>query len=340
MNASAAWIGQREDVQKAVAEGRYDAAEYQEDGYIALPVAGPDDSPADMAVSAGQVAVERAGVPGGDFTIVLCATTSFQGLDHWSPAPYIQHRTVGSGAQSVEVRQACNGGMAALELAAAYLSVGSLSAAALLTTTDKFALPQFDRFRSDKGMARGDGATALVLSRRPGVARLLSTASIGDPKHEGTGRGDAKWADASGEQGWPVDLRSRREQYTDRMGDIKTIMTDLAVRQHESVQLALADAKVDFADINWFVFPNVSQGVAKIRNQAFGIDEGRTTTRWGLETGHIGAGDQFGGLTYLLETHQVSVGDRVLLSGAGGGWNFTAAVVEITEVPDWPSTAA
>ena len=85
--------------------------------------------------------------------------------------------------------------------------------------------------------------------------------------------------------------------------------------------------------------PNVGKGVAQIRDAAFGVDASVTTTDWGLRTGHMGAGDQFGGLTHLLETGKVRPGDRVLLSGAGAVWNFGAAVLEITAVPTWPATA-
>lgn len=190
VNAVAVYLPPREDVKVAAAEGRYDPEECEEDGLVSVPVAGLEDHPAKMAIAAGNLAIERSNVPTADFDLVLHATTSYQGLDHWTPGSYIQEATVGGLAQALEVKQTCNGGMASIDIGAAYVSARTDASAALVTTSDRFALPQYDRYRSDKGMVRGDGATALVLSKQPGVAKLLSTVVIGDSKHEGMGRGN------------------------------------------------------------------------------------------------------------------------------------------------------
>ncbi len=301
-----------------------------------------EESPADMTVAAAKKALARSGTAADDIALFLHATTSFQGLDHFTPVSYILDRAVGGTAPALEVKQACNGGMASIEVAAAYLSaMRSGPDSALVTTGDKFNLPGYDRYRSDKGMLRGDGATALVLSRRPGVARLLSTALLDDPTHEGVYRGQGEWASGSGEHGWPVNLRARTKQYLERgQTTVPELVQSITVREQETIHRALADAGITGDEVARFVFPNAGRTLVDwdSRAQAFGVTEEKALWHWGRQVGHIGAGDQAAGLVHLLETGAVSPGDKVLLFGIGGGFHFGCAVLEILEQPEWDSS--
>lgn len=337
--AAAAWLGQKEDVRVAVAEGRYDATECDEDNYLYIRVAGRQ-TPAEMAVAAGRLAVSRAGIAGQDFDLVAHASVAFQGLDYWSVASYIQSQTVGGSASALEVKQTSNGGMAALDLAASYISTRQAPSAALITTADKYSLPTFDRYRSDKGIVRADGGTGLVLARGTGVAKLLSTVVIGDTLHEGLYRAES-WNDFSGADGWPVDLRSRRAAYMAKGFDIRAFVQWVTDRQHGVIRTALADAGIESGDVARWIFPNTGLGVVDwdVRKKDFGIEEWQTTYEWGRSVGHIGGGDQCAALAYLLESGGVHAGDRVVLVGAGAGFNFGSAVLEILAEPEWSNSA-
>lgn len=338
ISSAAAWLGGTEDVRTAVAEGRYDAEECATQDYLSVRVT-DGRSPADMAVAAGRLAMERSGRDAADVEVLLHASVGYQGLDHWTPAGYIQQRTIAGRAAACEVKQASNGAMAALQLAAAHVSVGSSRASALITTGDAYTLPTFDRYRSDKGTIRGDGASALVVTRGEGVARLLSTTLIGDTAHEGLQRGTEPWAGVPGEHGWPVSIRRRRDQYlAGRDGGVGQEVSRMLVGGvEESLRGALADAKTDLDEVARFVLPHLGRGALTRMYQLaeFGIDMPRTTWGWGRTAGHLGAGDQGAGLAHLLETGAVRVGDRVVLCGVGVGYTFGTAVLEITRVPDW-----
>lgn len=336
LQASATRLGRAEDVQEAVAQGRYRPEESAEDGYLSVSVI-DDEAPADLAVSAARRALERSGTAHRAVDLVVHSSVGFQGIDHWSPAAYIQRRTVGGRAAAVEIKQASNGGLAALDLAAAYLAARPAPAAALLTTADVYQLPVFDRYRSDQGWVRGDGATGLVLGREPGLARLLSTCLSGDSTHEEAHRGGEPWAKAPAERGWPVDLRSRRRAYFlagHEPAEIGAVILD-GIRH--VMQTALNDAGVGVGDIARFAFPHAGRHVARwaFAMDEFGIADDRTTLDWGMTVGHIGAGDQIAGLTHLVETGQVAPGDLVMLTGLGAGLTFASAVLEIQQRPDW-----
>jgi 3-oxoacyl-[acyl-carrier-protein] synthase-3 len=339
--ASAANIGRREEVADAVAEGRYDPEERIADDYEALRVS--DRAPVEMALEAAELAVRRAGLPAGQFDLTVHVSIGYQGMDHWSPAPMIQARVGGGRCPAIEVRQASNGGMAALEITAAYLTVRPAPATALITTSDVYTLPMFDRYRSDRGLLRGDGATSIVLTRGGGgVARLLSTALLTDPTHDAVYRGTQEWGDSYGAHGWPVDLRGRTKEYLSAGVNITEVIESLTQGQSQVMETALADAGVTARDIKRFVFPNAGRTVVDwdYRKREFGIEEADTTWAWGRQTGHMAGGDQIGGLTWLLETKAVHPGDKVVLAGVGAGWSFSAAVLEILEQPDWSASAS
>ncbi|QIS09874.1 ketoacyl-ACP synthase III family protein [Nocardia arthritidis] len=343
IDSCAAKLGRRENVGTAVEEGRYDAKEAAVEGYWSVCVA--DQGPAiAFAVTAAERALKRTEVAPPDFVIVLHSSCSNQGLDHFAPASYVQGRTIGGVAAAMEVKQYSNGGLAALEIGAAYLQASSKTSAALLTTSDIFALPAFDRYRSDKGVVFGDGGTGLVLTRRSGVAKLLSTNVISDGTYGAVYIGNDIGTGIVGSDTvvGPVDLRARRKEYLiDNMALLMKVVESMTKRQCDSVRGALADADLSCRDIDRWILTNVGQSMVDRQfNHEFAIEEVATTWNWGREVGHLGAADQIAGLTYLLETGALNPGDRVALCGVGMGFTYACAVLEIIERPEWSLTAA
>ncbi|MER7786681.1 ketoacyl-ACP synthase III family protein [Streptomyces sp. NPDC097640] len=342
IDASGVRLGRSEDVWQAVAEGRYDADECKVDDLVSVSVV-DDLSQADLAVEAARRALSRSTAAHDDFMLVAHVTSfGFQGLDHWAPAAYIQSRTVGGRAPAMNLQQASNGGIGTLDLVAAYVAAGGPSSAALITTSDKYQLPMYDRYRSDKRAPRGDGATAVVLKRGSGVARLLSTAVICDTTHEGAYRGTSPWAAAAGEHGWPVSLRGRFKEYLSS-SDVEVADTARAgaAGQQRVMEQAMGEAGIGVEDVARFVYPHAGRAVIdwdEVKKIA-GIDVEQTNWEFGRRLGHLGAGDQFAGLNHLLETGAVKPGDKVVLSSVGHGYTFGCAVVEIVADPEWPQAS-
>jgi len=341
ISAAAASLGRRETTADAVADGRYDPEENEASGYHAVRVS--DEGPAvELAVRAANLALQRCGKSGDEFELLAHASIAHQGLDDFAVASYLHRRTVGGKATALEIRQASNGGLAAVELAAAYLATRQGPSSALLTTADRFVPPVFERFRMAGGLLLGDGGTALVLSRDRGVARLLSSVAIGDSTYEGLQIGNEPWSDYPGANGWPVDGQARVEGFVAQHGAeiFPELVQSIWRNETETMERALADAGLGTDDITWWVFPNMGEALTDWDSRkAFGVDVSRTTWDWGRRAGHLGAGDQFAGLAYLLESRKVRAGDRVLLNGAGTGFSFASAVVEIIEEPEWSNSA-
>ncbi|MFF8911372.1 ketoacyl-ACP synthase III family protein [Streptomyces olivaceoviridis] len=335
VNGGAIRLGRREDVRDAVADGRYDAEECERNGYSSVCVA-DGAAPPEMAVAAGRRAVERSGVPQDAFDLVLHASMNYQGMDAWTPSPYNQAGTVGGSACSVDIHQLCNGGLVGLQMAAAHLSARP-AGAALVTTADAFPLPAVDRFRSDMGAVFGDGASAVVLSRTPGPARLLSTALVTDTTHEAMSRGEVPWSEYSGELGFPWDLSGRRIAYLRHRGIGRKVVANVTdgmagVSTPPSANPASVSAQ----------WPGSSSPTSARRTATTGTS--RRTTAWSAPgppgtgdapTGTSARGTHLPGVVHLLETGAVQPGDHVALVGLVAGFSFGCAVVQIEECPDW-----
>ncbi|WP_377270031.1 ketoacyl-ACP synthase III family protein [Peterkaempfera sp. SMS 1(5)a] len=295
----------------------------------------PDQSAAEMAADAARTVLERAGSAPEDLDLILHADTYHQGQDLWPVASYIQREAGGGSCPALEIRQMSNGGLAALDLAAAYLTADRNRCDALLTTADRFCAPGIDRWRTDPGTPYADGATALVLSRRGGFARLRSLAVLADAELEPLHRGREPFSPAPFTHRIPVDFEEAKKAFIGEMG-----MSFAVSRAHSGQQTvlkqALSDADMELAEADWVLLPHFGRRrLQAIYYKPFGIDPQRTTWDWSRTVGHLGAGDQFAGLDRLAVSGAAKPGDRIVLVGVGAGYSWGAAVVEILERPGW-----
>jgi 3-oxoacyl-[acyl-carrier-protein] synthase-3 len=332
-------LGRRVDLADAVADGRYPASEYKANGLTGAVVS--DEFAPDMAIHAVRQALSRSTVNPAGIRLLLHASTWFQGQDVWTPSSYIQQHTIGGRAPAIEVDQKSNGGMAALGLAVGYLSACPDDAAVLITTGERFCEPGWDRFRSESGTVMADGGTALLVTRRPGFARVLSAVLTSDSSLEGMYRGRSlRDAPASGDK--PINMRSRKTDFMrKRLSDLDAISLQVAGGVGGCIREALAEAKTTVEEVRHFVMPNVGQTVRwwKLLDE-MGVGLDRTTWEFGRTIGHLGAGDQVAGLDHLIETGALEPGDRVVIAGTGYGFNWGCAVLEILEKPSRPSGPA
>ncbi|MGK5627338.1 ketoacyl-ACP synthase III family protein [Streptomyces sp. URMC 123] len=295
----------------------------------------PAESAAEMAVHAARGALGRAGSGPADIELILHAGTYHQGHDMWPVASYIQRETVANSCPAVEIRQMSNGGMAALELAAAHLAAGSGRGDALLTTADRFCPPGIDRWLTDPGTPYADGGTALVLSRRGGFARLRSLALLADPALEPLHRGDEPFTPAPFAGGGPVDFERAKKAFVGRVG-MSFAIGRANAGQRTVLKRALPEAGMELADASWIVLPHFGQRrLQSIYYQQYGIEPERTTWEFARTIGHLGAGDQFASLDHLVASGRAAPGDRGLLIGVGAGYSWGCAVVEILDRPAW-----
>ena len=190
LGATGIYLPERMSVDSAVAQGHVGEAEAHRYGITGVTVAGELPAP-EMALRASRQALQRAGQDPAALSLLLYVTTWYQGPHGWCPQYYVQRHTGAGQATAAEVRQGCMGMFSACELAAAHLMATPEHTAALLTAADNYNSPLLDRWRSSPHSPLGDGACALLLTRRPGFARLESINSVTLPQYEDRHRGSA-----------------------------------------------------------------------------------------------------------------------------------------------------
>ncbi|WP_031065869.1 ketoacyl-ACP synthase III family protein [Streptomyces sp. NRRL WC-3742] len=295
----------------------------------------PEESAAEMAVTAARTALARAGTTPEDIDLILHADTYHQGQDLWPVASYVQRETGRSTCPALEVRQMSNGGLGALDLATAYLSADHNRCDALLTTADRFCPPGIDRWRTDPGTPYADGATALVLSRRGGYARLRSLALHADAELEPMHRGEEPFSPAPFSHRIPVDFEEAKRAFLRDVG-MSFAISKAHAGQQTALKQALSDAEMELADADWVLLPHFGRRrLQAIYFEPFGIEPERTTWDWSRTVGHLGAGDQFAGLDRLVVSGRARPGDRVVMVSVGAGYSWGAAVVDILDRPHW-----
>lgn len=325
------WFPPAVTIAEAVENGWYDRQTAERNDLKSVTVT--DELPADLAVRAAKTAIDRSPYQPADIAMLAYATVNHQGLEFWNVASYVQRMALTERAFAVEVRQLSNGGMAAMELAAAYLMANPARRAAMVATADRYAMPGFDRWRADSGLVAGDAGTAAVLSVERGLLRVHSLVTVSDPMLEGLFRGNEAPTESPALDQMPVDLDRRQREFIAEVGldEVLRRLTDGANRAAEE---ALADADTVMDEILRVVTPNLGRPLMERRYlEPFKIDFHRTTWEWGRTVGHLGAGDQLAGVDHLIRSRAVCQGDRLLLMGLGAGYVWTCAVLEVADDP-------
>lgn len=298
-----------------------------------LPVARSVAAP-EMAVLAARECLARADWDASRLTALIHAHIYHQGHDSWPVAHYIANelaaspRTLPLAIQG----QFCNGGMVALELAAAILQADEKADAVLLTTADNFGPPGWQRWENGRPGGFGDGGTAALLTRTAagaGTLRLLSVASSSQLARERLFRGEKEFTPA------PMWRKTAVGQQPDSGDGEPNLLQEAAAMRagaKDSLVRALADAGVvaDDPRIRYVALPRIDQLFMElIYSGVFsGMPQAKLVT-FGADTGHIGAGDTFANMVDMRERNMLSRGDLVIFASSGIGDSWSTAVFEV-----------
>lgn len=263
--------------------------------------------------------------------------SSYDKADFWSAACFVLNELAVTDCGLVcEIDAMSNGMVLGLELAAGLLAGRPDLHTALLSAGDRFAGDRFARYSADHGVLYGDAGAAMVVSRTPGLARLVSVATVADPALDGLTRGaTATTASSAGAAARPIDIRDRQRAWLRTHGGVAEALRRNHLGVTTATTVALADAEIDLDQARWILTPFLGYDAMRTRwFRPLGIDqdrEDRTLTFLGLHLGHLGAADHVVGLQHLMATDAVDPGDYVVLASAGAGMTWTSAILQILE---------
>lgn len=319
----------REQASDMVTEGRFDPVEQQKTGQTSVAVSDPDigESAPEMAVFAGRAALADSGISSNEIDLLVHAVVLHNGLEAWNCGAYIQNELGIADCLPIEIRTACAGAIVGIELIGRWFDGHGKG---LVTASDAWRLPLFDRWNSDSGLAYGDGAAAAVIGPDPGPFRVLSTSVVTDAHLEQMHRGHERTSMPVYGTADPIDLRARVGGFTETHS-IDEFWSRNAAALSRCAETALGDAATHHGDIATWIVPNF--GNVLLRKQCFEplkIRAEQTLVELGRTIGHTGAADPLLGLDLLRRSKALHPGDRIMLTGIGVGFTWGCAVVEYT----------
>ena len=311
-------------VEKALLEGKYEDKDAKDTAYHSVAVASDNLYPSEMASCAAKLALKSAGIKGDELASVIYNAIHRHGNPQlWCPASYLQSELAAVDAIPLTINQGCNSQLLSIDVMRKIL-LGHDKNYALAVAADKFSGSSFDRWRSDYGIVYGDAASAVVLSKVSGIAKILSLENHFDPELESLHRLSTEYDEQSSnyqELHYLVRLSKKKfmEQYGSEMvmESTRNAMKMLHAKTFES-------KRISPDSIKYFIFPNLGKKILD-ENYFFisPMAEERSLWEFGRKVGHLGAGDCITGLTHLIEHKKLSRGDRILCIGAGSGFSLT-----------------
>jgi 3-oxoacyl-[acyl-carrier-protein] synthase III len=321
---------------EAVSLGLYCADDVPEFGLPGVTVAGTK-SPSEMAVIASLNALSRSGISAAQLDLMIHASAFREGPEMWSTPGYVL-REIGAGnIPSLEVRQGCNGLLTAMEVAVGLLNAGGCRrSTALLTAAVNLESPVVDRWQSGRpGFLLGDGASAILLTRRPGIARLLALNSTTIPELEGMHRGAEPLHPAGATLGRAIDLGGRAAHFGRHEMPLADATELIGKWTAELARQSTADAGLEISDITRVCHSSAARWLVAGWMKALGLPMSRSVWDYSRTLAHLGATDQVAAVDHLLGTRRLAPGDRVLLIGNSPGFSIASALIEITEEASW-----
>ncbi|GAA4832455.1 ketoacyl-ACP synthase III family protein [Saccharopolyspora rosea] len=319
---------------EAVAAGHWTAEQAERTGALGAAVAGDTPAP-EMALSAARQALRRSGTEPGELGALLYADVYHAGPDGWLPHSHLQ-RQLGCGhAFAAGIRQGCNGLFGALELAAVHLQADARHPAALVVAADNFTSPLLDRWQClHPEQVLADGASAAVLRRGAGFARLASISSTTVVELEELHRGGEPLHPAGVLRGRALDYAARFRAFARTAAP--GLGLALVKARTELLDRVLDEADIGAADLARVVCNHGSRAsVEDALLSTLDVPLERSNWDFGRRIGHVGASDQLLSLEDLAGRDDLVAGEHVLLYGMGPGLSLAAAVLEIVDTPPW-----
>jgi 3-oxoacyl-[acyl-carrier-protein] synthase III len=322
--------------EQAVREGLYSADDHHANELTGLPIAG-DMAPFEMAVHAVEQVFERSGQNPATIDLMLYASAFHQGPDGWCAPSYVQRFAVGGSAPAIEIRHGCSGLFSSLHLAVGHLWASAEHSTVLWMGADNSTSPLMDRWSTlSPGMLVGDGASALVLSKEPGFARLLSVDSVAIPELEELHRAGEPLFPPGPVLGRKLDFKARAARWVSSAPEA-TEMRALLLNGHEKlVERTVQNSGRKISEMAWISHVHTSRSMLEDRLlPMYGLPLSRSSWDLVRDVGHLGVSDQVVAFERLLKAGRLAPGDLYLMAGVGPGINITTAVFEIVDVPHW-----
>jgi 3-oxoacyl-[acyl-carrier-protein] synthase-3 len=280
-------------------------------------IADPDEFPSTMGAHAAKQALSQAAISPEDVGMIIVATMT---QDYISPstANLIQADIGATNAAAMDVQAACSGFLYALSIAKAYIQADMFQNVLVIASEKMSAFIDYE----DRStcVLFGDGAAAAVVSNKgAGLAITnISLGSDGQLSHLAMIPGGGSRHQATHET---VD---ERKHYFKMSGS--EVFKHAVRRMSAASKVCLDKAGLEASDISWLIPHQANKRIIDAIAKQFNMPEEKvyqTVHKYG----NTSASSVAIALHELVQTHQITEGEHLLLTVFGGGLTWGASLL-------------
>jgi len=285
-------------------------------GIVERRYAAPEESVADMGVTAGRIALERSGIDPTQISMVLVATVTHP-MQTPSASAEISYRLGAVNAGATDISSACAGFCYGIGLADSMIKAGNAEYV-LVVGVEKLSdwVDEYDR-SSAFIFADGAGAAVIGPSTEPGIGPTI-------------------WG-ADGSQLTAITMTQTLIQYRNEGGPVfpHLVMQGQQVfrwavgEMPKVAQRALDAAGLSASDLDAFIPHQANMRITDAMVRAMKLPEHLPVARDIATTGNTSAASIPLAIDRMLTEGEVASGDIALLIGFGAGLAYASQIVRI-----------
>lgn len=315
----------RQPVSELADRGLLTEAERERLGVEEVPVAGPDEHPGDLMLTAARRLLDDLGVPAADVDVVITASAVPAEYQLRTLAARVVHELGAVRATGFDLNNGCNAFCSQLELASALLTARPDIHRVLLVTGDRWH--EYSQQRVSTGLVWGDAGAAALVTRDAEGAAWVPVA-----QHS--------WMDGSlhAVAGVPLGSRAMAEHggrtpedlsYTVR--DPEAIARDFVPHNADRFR-AVAETVLKRAGVGWDELaavhvPSSRRDVMGKVLRTLGWDPARSNQPYISAHGDLAASSPYVDVAALGEEPWVRAGDHLLVLTQGTGMTWSGTVL-------------
>ncbi len=276
-----------------------------------------DDQPtSDLAVEAARRALEAAGRTPAEVDLIVVATTT-PDMTFPATASIVQRKLGVPVCIAFDVQAVCSGFVYALSVADGFVARGLARCALVIGAEEMTRLMDWtDRTTC---VLFGDGAGAVVVEPVEGRGGPEDRGLIGFALRCDGGKTDLLYVDGGpATTGTVGHLRMAGSQ----------VFRHAVVNIAEAIEAACAAARIEVADVDWFVPHQANQRIIKGVGERLGLDENKVVTTV-AEHANTSAASIPLALDAAIRDGRIKRGDLVLMEAMGGGLTWGACALRM-----------
>ncbi|WP_332768268.1 beta-ketoacyl-ACP synthase III [Phenylobacterium sp.] len=278
--------------------------------------AAPDQAVSDLAVEAARRALAAAGKTAADVDLIVVGTTT-PDLTFPAVATIVQRKLGCPVGVAFDVQAVCSGFVYALSAADGFVARGRSKCALVIGAETMTRLMDW----TDRGtcVLFGDGAGAVVVEPMEGEGTTADRGLLGFALRADGTKQDLLYVDGGvSTNGQIGHLRMQGNQ----------VFRHAVVNISEAVFAAAADARIEIADVDWFIPHQANQRILEGVAKRVGITHDKVISTV-AEHANTSAASIPLALAKGVEDGRIKPGQMLLLEAMGGGLTWGACVIRL-----------